>query len=153
MRRILIVLASAIVIAVLTLGFLSISDLLWLDDWSQWAGIGLFAMAVVMLVFLLRLVAARRRADNGGVGMIRIDYLGALMKRLEKLGHSRPAHLTPGEFIAGLRIPGISRGGLDWIVDLYYRQRFGGEEPTAEERRRAMKTISELPGSPSQLGA
>jgi len=44
MRRILIMLASAIVIAVLTLGFLYRSDLLTLDDWSQWAGIGLFAM-------------------------------------------------------------------------------------------------------------
>ena len=44
MRRILIMLASAIVVAVLTLGFLDISDLLRLDDWSQWAvGIGLFA--------------------------------------------------------------------------------------------------------------
>ncbi len=45
MRRIRIILASALVIAVLTLGFLQTSDLLRLDNWSQWAaGTGLFAM-------------------------------------------------------------------------------------------------------------
>ena len=45
MRRILVILASALVIAVLTLGLLHTSDLLRLDDWSQWAaGVGFFAM-------------------------------------------------------------------------------------------------------------
>jgi len=45
MRRLLTTLASGIVIAVFTLGFLNIVDLLRLDEWSQWAvGIGLFAM-------------------------------------------------------------------------------------------------------------
>ena len=45
MRRIRTILASALVIAVLTLGFLHTSDLLRLDDWSQWAaGVGLFAL-------------------------------------------------------------------------------------------------------------
>ncbi len=45
MRRLLTMLASGIVIAVFTLGFLDIVDLLRLDEWSQWAvGIGLFAM-------------------------------------------------------------------------------------------------------------
>jgi len=45
MRGILIVLASAVVMAVLTLGFLYIPDLLRLNDWPQWAvGIALFSI-------------------------------------------------------------------------------------------------------------
>jgi len=45
MRRIFIILASTLVIVVLTLGFLHTSDLLRLDDWSRWAaGIVLFAL-------------------------------------------------------------------------------------------------------------
>ncbi len=45
MRRILMLLASAICIAVLIVGFLYRSDLLRLNEWSQVAvGIGLFAM-------------------------------------------------------------------------------------------------------------
>ena len=45
MRRIRTILASALVIAVLTLGFLHTSDVLRLDDWSRWAaGVGFFAM-------------------------------------------------------------------------------------------------------------
>ena len=45
MRRLLTTLASAIVIAVLTLGVLETSNLLRFVKWSEWAvGIGLFAM-------------------------------------------------------------------------------------------------------------
>ena len=45
MRRIRTILASALIIAVLTLGFLLASDLLRLEDWSRWAaGDGLFAI-------------------------------------------------------------------------------------------------------------
>jgi hypothetical protein len=45
MRRIRTILASALIIAVLTLGFLLASDLLRLEDWSRWAtGAGLFAI-------------------------------------------------------------------------------------------------------------
>jgi hypothetical protein len=44
MRRLLIVLASVSVLAVLIVGFLDSADLLRLDDWSHWSGIGLFAM-------------------------------------------------------------------------------------------------------------
>jgi len=89
MRRILMLLASAIGIAVLIVGFLYRSDLLRLNEWSQVAvGIGLFAMGGSVAGDIwwreVRALRASRRGQSR-----KLSTLGIRLTKLEARVRSR----------------------------------------------------------------
>lgn len=73
-----------------------------------------------------------------------IDYLSALLKRLERLGLRRVPAQTPLEFIRSAS-SSLGRGEeLEWLVALYYRHRFSGVPPATSDRDRALAIIRSL---------
>ncbi|MBI3735049.1 DUF3488 domain-containing protein [Candidatus Sumerlaeota bacterium] len=100
---------------------------------------------VLLLVLFIGIKTAqgfkRRRLGARRSG---IDYFDELADRLEKLGMKRLPQQTPAEFISGVEAAGLGGLGLDWLIGLYYRQRYAGQTANAEDRRRAQTIIREL---------
>ena len=89
MRRILMLLASAICIAVLIVGFLYRSDLLRLNEWSQVAvGIGLFAMGGSVAGDIWWREVQALRASRRGQSR-KLSTLGIRLTKLEARVRSR----------------------------------------------------------------
>lgn len=110
------------------------------------------AAAALFLLWRIAIIV-RRRIIRDRVGSP-VDYLNALLYKLESLGWIRLPGQTPLEFIASLRAAGVNAPDLDWVVGLYYRERFAGEQPKSDERRRAHLIVEkmELPAfSPREL--
>ena len=84
--------------------------------------------------------------DARGKGKNRsgVDFFDSFLTRLEKLGWSRRPDQTPLEFIRGLPPSSADSVNLDWIVDLYYRQRFAGVAPNREDRTRVREIVKAL---------
>jgi hypothetical protein len=105
MRSLLIVLASVIVLAVLIVGFLDSADLLWLDDWSQWAGIGLFAMGgsvagdIWWREFQALRASRRERSRNLRTSGTKLTLLYARVSR--RVGAIRPSLSASNEVVGG----------------------------------------------------
>jgi hypothetical protein len=77
-----------------------------------------------------------------------IDYFNALLRRLEKLGLPREESQTPQELINSAREQVAGSDQLQWIVDLYYTERFRGKQAGPDERRTALQIIAKLSKAP-----
>lgn len=110
---------------------------------------GLTSRAILIwILFPIVLVAIwawrRRRRAKTLERRPRIDYLEALLRRLNKLGVSKPQAETPLEFVTSLRSRLTDASGLDWLVGLYYRERYGGVAADAQERDKALQVVAGL---------
>ena len=112
MRRLLTPLASTIVIAVLILGFLDMSDLLRLDEWSRWAAaIGLFAVGgsvagdIWWREFRVLRASRRKRARNVRTSRIRCNALCAKISR--RVGAFRRSLRASNEVVGGFVITAL----------------------------------------------
>lgn len=92
-----------------------------------------------LLSLLMRRVRPRKESDPPT-----IDYFNELIRKLEKLGVVREPSQTPRELVreAAGRVAPSDR--LDWVVDLYYAERFSGLRAAPEERRSALRIIEAL---------
>jgi hypothetical protein len=107
MRRLLTTLASAIVIAVLTLGVLEASNLLRLVKWSEWAvGIGLFAVGgsvagdIWWREFKVLAASRRRRSRNLRTSGTKATVLYArLSRRVGAVRRFSPSNQVFGNFL------------------------------------------------------
>lgn len=110
------------------------------------------ALALLALVGLaivwggLRILGSMRRSRRGEPPVI--DYFGALMRKLEKLGVRRKQSQTALELVEAARERVANAERLEWIVELYYAERFSGAKAGAEERRSAMQIIEGLAAAP-----
>lgn len=89
-----------------------------------------------------RLIAARRGVP--GEPRSSVPYFNDLMERLENLGAKRSPEQTPMEFVRNIEDPVVQAVGADWVVDLYYRERFASEEPSAPDLVRVRRILAEI---------
>jgi len=106
MRRLLTTLASAIVIAGLTLGFLYLSDLLRLDNWPQWTvSIGFFAIGgsvasdIWWREFKVLRASRRKRSRNLRTSGTKLTVLHAMVSR--RVGAIRRSLRASNEVVGG----------------------------------------------------
>ncbi len=86
------------------------------------------------------LVSDRGQQKKRGGGVIR-TYLSAV-RFLAKRGVRKEPSMTPREFSERVAVsfPAVS-GDIDALTDIYYRQRFGGREDSAEENNAAKRHV------------
>ncbi len=106
--------------------------------WSALAWIISAPLIAAWLIYRRRKNMARRLLRTG------VDYFDAFLRKLEKSGWQRPAGQTPAEWTRDLAQSGWIGSGLDWLVALYYRQKYAGETATADERLQAMRIVHDL---------
>ncbi len=103
-------------------------------------------IVVFFLVLLFRAVLSLLsfRARQSGMETPPIDYFTALLRKLEKLGLRREESQTPQELIESARNRLAGSDQLQWIIDLYYAERFRGERAGPDDRRAALRIIADL---------
>lgn len=93
----------------------------------------------------------RRRRQRRAIS--EIDYLAALLKKLEKAGYQRKIGQTPGELVAELPEMVMNGGEVSvadiaFVVQVYYREKFSGVPAADEDRRRAKGVVDRLQFEP-----
>jgi len=101
-------------------------------------------LVILALLLLRRLAPLARFGRRRRVARSEIDYFNRLMARLERAGWRRPSWQTPLEFVQAVAGAVGPDPDLRWLVELYYRHRFAGRPPSAEDRRRAGQVIARL---------
>lgn len=116
--------------------------------------VALVLFTAVALIFLWasfhlwKLARGRERRERPS-----IDYFNALIRKLEKLGIRREESQTPQELVAAARDRFAASDQLQWVIDLYYAERFSGHKAAPEERRSALRIIDELSLTPPRGSA
>lgn len=108
--------------------------------------IGLFIEGLLIRRWI-RLAAERRRQDLRAhpISPRHISFIRELLKFLAGRGMQRKIGQTLGEFAdQSANSAGIPRGAVRYVVELYYRIRWGRHTPSAAELRTAQQCVDEI---------